>query len=33
VLPVIEQFLTLGEGKLARIKPDREDALKIERGV
>ena len=28
----LEQILTLCEGKLARIKPDIEDALKIARG-
>jgi len=29
----LEQLLTLCEGKLARIKPDVEDALKIARGA
>jgi len=29
----LEQLLTVCEGKLARIKPDLEDALKIARGA
>ena len=29
----LEQLVTLCEGKLARIKPDLEDALKIARGA
>ncbi len=29
----LEQLLTLCEGKLARIKPDLEDALKVARGA
>jgi hypothetical protein len=32
VVPELEQLLTLCEGKLARIKPELEDALKIARG-
>jgi hypothetical protein len=33
VVTELEQLLTLCEGKLARIKPDLEDALKIARSV
>jgi hypothetical protein len=32
VVTELEQLLTLCEGKLARIKPDLEDALRIARG-
>ncbi len=32
VVPELEQLVTLCEGKLARIKPELEDALKIARG-
>jgi hypothetical protein len=32
VVTELEQLLTLCEGKLARIKPDLEDAVKIARG-
>jgi hypothetical protein len=33
VIPELEQLLSLCEGKLARIKPEVEDALKIARGA
>jgi len=33
VVPELEQLVTLCEGKLARIKPDLEDALKVARGA
>ncbi len=33
VVTELEQLVTLCEGKLARIKPDLEDALKIARGA
>ena len=33
VVTDLEQLVTLCEGKLARIKPDLEDALKIARGT
>ncbi len=33
VVTDLEQLVTLCEGKLARIKPDLEDALKIARGA
>jgi len=33
VVAELEQLLTLCEGKLARIKPELEDALKIARGA
>ncbi len=33
VVTELEQLLTLCEGKLAHIKPDLEDALKIARGT
>jgi len=32
LVPELEQLVTLCEGKLARIKPELEDALKLARG-
>lgn len=32
VVPELQQLVTLCEGKLARIKPELEDALKVARG-
>lgn len=32
IVPELEQLVTLCEGKLARIKPELQDALKVARG-